>query len=258
MSMKDLSEIVKRYTIGYDQKIKNVTVHLANNFNIFSYTYFKIEEDGRFITLSNNPEQLDFYYAEKYYLQNPYLLNPHLLRSGFVLTTMTQDEKYLNTVNTSLKRFQMDNTFLMLEKRGGKVEGFLFATRPTKEDAIFNYLNYFDTLKKFNCYFIREMTPVLGKMRADRFNLKLAKGMQFLERKEGLPLACKDTISQDFLKTISPLSPQEVRCLDLFRMGYSAQATASIMDLSRRTVEHYFENIKNKLVLQIKSFSSYF
>jgi DNA-binding CsgD family transcriptional regulator len=245
--MNDLSEIIKRYTIKYDKKIKETTDLLDKNFNICYYTYFKIENDGSFVTLSNNPEQLDFYYAEKAYLYNPYLVDPNLLKSGFVFTAMTKDENYLDTVNTSLNRFQMDNTFLMLEKNEGQIEGFLFATRPSDKRAVFNYLNYLDVLKKFNGYFIREMSCILGKMHADGFNLKTTKGVKFFERDDGLPLASKDKVSQDFLKMISLLSPQEERCLDLFRMGNSAQATASIMGLSRRTVEHYFENIKNKL-----------
>jgi len=248
--MQDFSEIVKRYTIKYDKKIRELTCHLNKNLNIFNYTYFKINNDGKFVTLSNNPEQLDFYYFEKYYLNNPYLVDPNLLKSGLVFTAATKDEKYLQTINTSLKRFQMDNTFLMLEKKEGQVEGFLFATKPNQSS--FNYISNLDILKKFNGFFIREMSPIINKMHAEGFNLKTAKGTSFFKRKEGLPLASKDKISREFLKMISPLSPQEERCLDLFRLGYSAQATASIMSLSRRTVEHYFENIKNKLACYSK------
>jgi LuxR family transcriptional regulator len=243
--MSDFSEIVKKYTINHDRKIRNVTCHLYKNFNIFNYTYFKIQDDGRFVTLSNNPEQLDFYYSEKYYLDNPYLVDPSLLKSGLVFTAQTNDEKYLSTINTSLSRFQMDNTFLILDKKEGQVEGFLYATRPNQNT--FNYINNLDILRKFNWFFLREMSSTIKKMYSEGFNIKIAKGINFSQRKEGLPLASKDKISQDFLKMISPLSSQEERCLDLFRSGYSAQATASIMRLSRRTVEHYFESIKNKL-----------
>lgn len=243
--MNDFSEIVKGYTIKYDKKIRGVTSHLYKNFNIFYYTYFKVQSDGRFITLSNNPEQLNFYYVEKYYLNNPYLVDPNLLKSGLVFTATTKDEEYLNTINTSLNRFQMDNTFLMLDKKGEQVEGFLYATKPN--ESTFNYISNLDILKKFNWFFNREMSSVIKKMYSEEFNLKAAKGINFFKRKEGLPLAAKDKISQDFLKMISPLSPQEEKCLDLFRSGYSAQATACIMGLSRRTVEHYFESIKNKL-----------
>lgn len=242
--MKDFSEIIKRYTIRYDKKIKEASCHLENQFNIFSYIYFKIENDGRFVTLSNNPEQLDFYYSEKYYLHNPYLVDPQLLKSGYVFTAQTKDEKYLATVNTSLNKFQMDNTFLMLEKKESQAEGFLFATKPSVKQV--NYLSYLDVLKKFNGFFLRQMSDLLGKMQADGFNLKTAKEASFFTRDSTLPLSAHDKKMFDFLRKISPLSLQEERCLELFRMGHTAQATASIMGLSPRTVEHYFENMKNK------------
>ncbi|MBA2369055.1 MAG: helix-turn-helix transcriptional regulator [Candidatus Protochlamydia sp.] len=245
--MNELHQIVERYTVRYDKKIQNVTSLLKIHFNIFSYTYFKIDKLGGFVTLSNNPSQLDFYYSEQYYLNNPYLVDPDLLRSGSVLTATTQNKTYLDSINTSLNHFQMDNTFLMLERNEGQAEGFLFATKATTNQTTDVYLNNFENLKKFNRFFLVEMAPLLSKMSEDGFNMKQAKGTKFSVRNAGLPLAYADPISQDFLKKLSPLSSQEERCLDLFRRGNSAQATASIMGLSRRTVEHYFENIKNKL-----------
>ena len=48
---------------------------------------------------------------------------------------------------------------------------------------------------------------------------------------------------QDF----SSLSKREKECLKLFLKGKTAQETASLLNISRRTVETYFENIKDKL-----------
>ena len=67
-----------------------------------------------------------------------------------------------------------------------------------------------------------------------------------------MPLLNKDLKTQQFLKKIFPLTVREHQCLDLFKQGRSVQATAAILDLSQRTVEHYFENIKEKLGCQSK------
>lgn len=246
MKEEDISQIVKNYTTRFDKKLKKITSPLNDFFNIFNYVYFKIEEDGRFVTLSNYPEQLEYYYEEKFYLNNPYLVHPSLLKSGAVLTLTTQDDKYHETVVKSLERFNTHNTFLMLEKRNNQVEGHLFATRPGECDASF-YLEKLPLLKKFNHYFAKEAAPILGKMRAEGFNLNHAKGKNFLERKKGLPLANKNDQEKAFLKAIFPLSPQEQLCFELFCQGHSAQSTAAVLNLSLRTVEHYFEKIKNKL-----------
>ena len=46
---------------------------------------------------------------------------------------------------------------------------------------------------------------------------------------------------------IEKLTPRERQCLKLLTEDKSAKETAALLGLSRRTVESYFENIKNKL-----------
>jgi DNA-binding CsgD family transcriptional regulator len=83
--------------------------------------------------------------------------------------------------------------------------------------------------------------------------LKKAKGSAFLTINPTNPLTNKDPKVQQFLKIINPLSPRERQCLQLFKEGKSAQATAAILGISRRTVEFYFESIKNKLRCRTKA-----
>jgi len=109
-----------------------------------------------------------------------------------------------------------------------------------------HYLVRLDLLNKFIGYFKREAGEFIGKMKADGFNMKKERGLELFENAPTVPLAF-DPQFCSFLKRISILSPQERRCLDLFKQGKSAQATGAIMGLSQRTVEHYFDNIKNKL-----------
>lgn len=49
------------------------------------------------------------------------------------------------------------------------------------------------------------------------------------------------------LKLLATLSSQERECLKHLLQGKTAKETASLMNLSFRTVEYYFENVKNKL-----------
>ncbi len=48
------------------------------------------------------------------------------------------------------------------------------------------------------------------------------------------------------------LSLQEKRCIQFLLLGKTSKETASAMNLSHRTVEFYFENIKNKLQCHTK------
>lgn len=89
-------------------------------------------------------------------------------------------------------------------------------------------------------------------MASEKFNLIEAKKELFFKRSPLLPLS-PDTSTEKFLKAINPLSKREQECLELYLKGRSAQATASALSLSQRTVEHYFENILDKLGCQSKS-----
>ncbi len=57
----------------------------------------------------------------------------------------------------------------------------------------------------------------------------------------------KDLGMEKYLEKASLLSQRERDCLELLLQGKTAKETASILKLSSRTVESYFENMKKKL-----------
>lgn len=242
--MEDLRSIVQ-YTIKYDRNIRKICSPLTDCLGIPFFTYYSIDQKGNFTILSNYPEQEDFFYSEKLYLTSPYLTAPDLMRSGAILVECTPDSNYLDMME---QRFKMHDVFLILEKHDDSLEGYIFSVKSNDSRGPTVYLNNFELLKKFGRYFIKEAEPIIGKMKADRYNLVKAKGQAFWERDLDEPLSSTTNSQiQNFLKAISPLSLREHQCLDLFLQGKTAQATAEILGLSRHTVEHYFENIKNKL-----------
>ena len=72
----DLNELIKRYTIKHDQRIKKICAPLKDYLGISTFAYYTIEQDGRFAIISNYPEQLDFFYSEKLYLNCPCIHPP--------------------------------------------------------------------------------------------------------------------------------------------------------------------------------------
>lgn len=240
----NLNDLVKRYTIKHDRLIKNICAPLKDWLGISIFTYYTIEEDGRFSILSNCPEQLDFFYEEKLYLANPYLKHPHLFRSGHAFIQATPDPIYLEQ---SQQRFQVGNLFLTLKRNSNCVEGFLFGSKEIGLKSNENYLNELDLLNKFSSHFKREAKALIEQIKKDCYNLEKAKGRAFLEKDASISLSSNDPEILQFLKVISPLSSREYECLELYKQGHSAQTTATVLGLSQRTIEHYFENIKNKL-----------
>lgn len=247
-----MKEIVRRYSIKQARLIRNACSPLRH-LDLPVFTYFKILTDGSFATLSNYPEQLEFYYHHKLYLNNPYLTHPDLIQPGCVLTATTQDAGYLDTVTQSKKNYKLHNTFLMVEKSGQAMEGYFFGTFDSDPALAARYYQHLELLKKFTTHFKLQTERLIGSMIAEGYNMKKGKGSAFLERDARLPLSSSDPCLLQFQKEVSLLSKQQQRCLDLYRQGHSAQATAALLGLSQRTVEHYFETIKEKLGCTSKS-----
>jgi|SRR5579872_4679789 len=242
--MDDLSEIVRRYSIKQDRLIKKICAPLADTLGISYFAYYRIEEEGGFCIVSNLPEQLDYYYSQPFYLTNPYLVHPRLMRTGYAIVTTSFDEASIALMR---QQFNIYKLFLILQHFGGAIEGYLFFGKESDPIIPQDFLNNLHLLLKFAPYFKREAKTLLGHMQADKFNLKKAKGEAFLKSDPNMPLAYADQKTLTFLKKIAPLSWREQQCLELFQQGRSAQATAGELGLSPRTVESYFESIKDKL-----------
>ena len=239
-------DLVRNYSIRHDRKIKKICEPLHHlGFSIF--TYYSIDEEGTFTTLSSYPEQLDYYHSEKLYLTEPYLGCPENFCSGYEIIPAARDEAHQSHCR---QRYQVDQALLKLERRGKTLEGFFFSSK--RLNAKHNFFQHIELLNQFSFYFKREAGGLLEQMREDRFNLKEAKGKAFYDRHPDLTLSSKNPHTNAFIKSVSPLSERERDCLDLFKKGHSAQATASILGISQRTVESYFQNIKNKLGCESK------
>lgn len=240
----DLTELIKKYTIKKDRLLKKICAPLGDHLGISTFAYYTIEENGRFAIMSNYPEQLDFFYSEKMYLTCPYLAHPHLFRSGVALIPLSEDPAFLQL---SRKLHRVDHLFLILQQLGNRMEGFFFIKSDQSAHDCHRFFEQLDLLKKFGRHFKREAKTLIDSALRDNFNVYKAKGAAFENRDATLPLSSNNPKVKSFLKKTTALSPQENRCLELFKQGNSAQATAAILGLSRRTVENYFENIKIKL-----------
>ena len=245
----NLNDLISRYTIKHDKKIKRICRPIQHLIDIKTFAYFSIEQDGRFVIMSNYPEQLDFFYSNKLYLDCPYLTHPQLFRSGHAFIPLTTNSDFLHR---SRKLHGVDHLFLMLQKQKERVEGAFFIKANATAADCHTFLSHIDLLKQFGKYFKREAGALIQRAWEDGYNLHSAKGEAFLKRDPSLPLSSKNPHVASFLKQVSPLTPREQNCLDLFKQGHSAQASASILGISQRTVEHYFENIKGKLGCQSK------
>lgn len=247
--MRDLTEIVQRCMIKHLRKIKILCSPLEESLHIPLFGYIQVRKDGTFCNISNALDCLEYFYDQKLYFKHSYTRDPGLFHSGYTIARMTNDnllQKYI------MRQYEVNYMFLILHANEQQLEGFFFAHKNQDDVNCYRFLNQIHLLDKFACYFKREAHSLIDKAISEGFNLKEAMEEAFYEVDPSIPLIKKEIHSQKFLKQIFPLSLREQQCLNLFKQGRSAQATAAMLNLSQRTVEHYFESIKNKLGCQSK------
>lgn len=248
--MGDLREMIKQHSVKNCDKLKRICAPLFDCLKIPIFDFYRIEESGRFGSLTNSPDFLDYYYATKQYLINPYLSHPRLFCSGYTISPVSFQSEYSDTMH---KLFGISYLFIMLQQKGDCVEAFIFGNRDLDPHHTISLISHVDLLHKFGAYFKREASRIIKGMMEDNFNLEKAKGESFFTSDTSLPLFNKNPTSRKFLKGVAPLSYQEIRCLELYKLGHSSQESAAILKLSQRTVESYFDNIKNKLGCRSKT-----
>lgn len=248
--MSDLVYLTRQYSMNYISRINQLCEPLRLILNIPYFFYYSLEENGRCAVLGNDPDYLEFYYTNAMHLKNPTYVHPSFLRSGYALVPSAWQEEDKQTIYSE---YGMKDLFMVLEARKDKVEGFIFYDRNLSKEGLLPYIENLHLLKKFIPHFKKEAALLIEKVKGEQFNMHQEQKEDFFSVDPTLSFVKKNPKADFFLKAVSQLSPQEECCLELFKKGYSAQATASIMNLSRRTVESYFESIKNKLGCHSKS-----
>jgi|LakMenE01Jun11ns_1017448.scaffolds.fasta_scaffold9921752_2 DNA-binding CsgD family transcriptional regulator len=248
--MEDLTSIVKTCLLKNYRKIKTICTPLEESLQIPMFGYHKIDRKGHYCNVTNTPQPSEYFYYEKLYLKNPYLRDPALFQSGYAIVRCTTDPQSQKKFR---ENYDLDCMFLILKKDVDFVEAFFFALKNQNERDYFRFIHQIHLLNKFASYFKREAKLVIDRAMSEGYNLKDAMGPSFYKMDKTAALLSHNPQTKKFLNKISPLSLREEQCLESYRKGRSAQATAALLHLSQRTVEHYYDNIKNKLGLRSKT-----
>lgn len=248
--MSSFSPMINKYTLRFNHKVNKFCAPILMNFGVNHFWYHKVTNDGHYTCLGSNLPWMEYYFSEKLYLPNPYLRNPANFRSGTSFIRQVKDCSYQKSVDIGVKDFSINQSLLFLEEVKDGIEGYGFASHlPTN---LFESLsiNEMPLLKFFVKKFREEFEPVLLKMSEDLVDIASLIGPTFYEEGSSVqpsPIDRKLFLKQFHLSRILELSDREKEVLFLVSKGLFAVEIADHLQLSKRTVEHYIENIKNKL-----------
>lgn len=250
-------DIYQNYILKYSNAIQKTTQPLRDHFGIRYFTYHCIDNDGKYIVLVDQPNWAEFYIREQIFLNDPYLRHPSVYQTGMSLIDSHGSKEYQEKVLNAKKNvLDTDLGTILIQKNDNFVEFFGFFANKKKSNLENLSLNYPQLLKSFGAHFKNNLASIIAQMELETNSLVELKGQDFY---------CDQPIHPDISSTklrayyqdlgkkweiekSEQLSLRERQCLKLLIENKTAKETAAILKLSKRTVEYYFENIKNKLV----------
>lgn len=247
--------IIENYIIRYSNQIGKVTRPLKDHFGISYFTYHKIDANGKYTVLVDRPDWAECYVSKKIFTQDPYLRHPSVYQSGLCLIDSFGSKEYKETLLREGKIvLDMDIGVTLIEKNGDEVEFFGFTGNKKSSSLHSLYLNHSQILRSFATHFKKELDPILRLMKEEAGSLIELKGEDFLCKEPINPEVDVNALQNYFndlgmeklVDQAKSFSFREKQCLQLLVDGKSAKDTAKSLRLSHRTVEFYFENIKNK------------
>jgi DNA-binding CsgD family transcriptional regulator len=254
--------IISDYIVGYSDKIKKTTAPLIDRFNISHFQYRRIDDKGCCILLGDRPDWIENYVSEKFFKHDPYLKHPTAYQTGMCLTESNKSNDYKKIHNSNIDLFGFDITLLIIERHVHYVEFYGFSGNKSNCGLANISMNYHTLLKEFGTYFKKELNRAITQMSNDSFSITDLGGKNNnFNNSQSLSFELDSSSHHLFLNDIGfkalvlrrqSLTPREVECLKLLLLGKSSKEIAFILKLSTRTVEFYFENIKNKLLCYSK------
>lgn len=254
--MLSWKEIIEKHIIQNCDRIKETTKPLKERFGVNYFTYHKIDKAGNYTVLLDRPDWAEHYVEHEYYLGDPFLRDPSLFESGFTFTENHVTPEYYNVVFVDGKKlFNIDLCIMQIEKLEDAVEFFGYCATPGDNRLKKLYMNHPELLKEFSEHFKQRLNSSIQTIKEQPGVLPKIKGETYHQNEPIKP----DTLIDDRITLLKEmglldsnisnhtLSKREKECLHLLLKGCSAKETATILKLSPRTIESYFENIKSKL-----------
>lgn len=235
----------------YHNKMMRYVKLLENYLGVNHFWYYRITNEGRYSYVGTHNGWNEFTFGSDAFSKSAYLRHPDSLLPGISLMKNIVYDPYMDLLNTAVEEFGLNFHIHLLKKIPEGVEGYGFATHSKLRLKDEHLLNELPLLKQFIKQFHEENTNIFKIIDANQVDLASHIGSVFYENAmHSNVLKNRDEFlrKMGFEKILS-LSAQEKRVFKALASGFTAQHIAKGLFLSKRTIEHYIENIKDKLFI---------
>lgn len=246
--MTHFIEEITRISKKYEKQINKSMLPLKQ----LGITYLaiqKVTSEGYWNIISSNPEWIEYSADNQFFLYDPSLINPKHYTSGISFVNSHDHDDFRNIFcKHSEGIWDLGNALVIVEKKGTECEFTFLATSVNNKKIINTYITKLNLLRQFKEYFKKENANIFHKTAEYNVDLKQINKSYFSEDNIiDLAIESNDVVSLNNNFFFQLLSAREQECVRYFLQGKTAKETAYLLNLSYRTIEEYFTNIKKKL-----------
>ena len=259
--MANFNEMLKNSSIKNSNKIKLITRPLSDILGVKYFHYGKVNENGEHFFITNNIGVNEYWWSLQEFNQNPYVVHPKHMHSCVSLPKTQDSPLCQKTMNYAHKELHLNHMAVFTKKNNGYYETFTFGSDISDHHIYELYMNERNLLMKYMDYFKCEAETMIHQLEDNPVDMLDYLGPKFYKPDFTIISGAKKSAKRKFLQRIGSLiqgvghvklTNRELDCLRLYFQGKTAKETGEILQLSTRTIEHYFENIKMKLCCNSK------
>lgn len=236
-------------------------------FGIDCFSFLRRFNDFSEINLSNLNNWVIDYYQHKLYQTSLFELDPKIYQSSYLIWPI---ESKLKVFDVGKHKYYSNHGITIINKSKNFCDFYFFSTKQPSNAILNFYINHLDKLCQFVQYFKTQTKDLLIHLEKNKIKFKnshqidpnVYQNFKLIEKnimpsQQKVNLFINEIngrsifVNKNF--TQENISKREKECLIGLLQGKTAEQIGIVLSLSKRTVEKYFENLKNKLGCQNKT-----
>lgn len=254
--MKETHDMV-RASKKFQDKMKSFCDPLVQLFGINHFYHAKITNSGHFVGVNLNREWEEYFFSDKSHLHIwPDKCQPRKVRHGIRFLEENEDDNFNKLLRKAKKDYSLNFSLQLVEKSNQGTNMYGFALNSSNPLQHMTLINEMPLLRLFIKRFQEEFKALYAALDDNKIDMSSLLGSEFYNAK--VPAITKSYMRDQFLKKMgieipTSLTDRELEVIKHLIKGYPASQIASELFISKRTVEHHLERIKDKFYASSKS-----
>lgn len=265
---------LNHHSITSAQEVNTIAQPLFRSTCFDYFSFFHERTDGSRLILSTNPDWTYFLYNQSYASITEF--NPRLNKSDTNNTDKTGDflwewlpnllptnqlrSEFFKKIQDS-RQFSINSGISIIKKVGDGYEYFNFGTALPASYIYTFYFNHIDILRRFVVYFKLKSTAIMEVGNKNRIllttDMSATPTASPMYNHDSILSFLNETIIKEYPVTYNhmheKLSHRQLQCLLHLSHGLSSKEVGCRLNISYRTVEKYYQLIKESFGLNTKS-----